>query len=94
MLTNNKQKTRKKNKNKITKLPMKYLTNWSIDSYIKANFENVCIDLSLGRTMVALWLKFGGLDLRVFSRTFRGTRVNTNMAEYSSYSPTGFLIFL
>ena len=32
MLTNNKQKTKKKNKNKITKLPMKYLTNWFIDS--------------------------------------------------------------
>ena len=32
MLTNNKQKTRKKNKNKITKLPMKHLTNWFIDS--------------------------------------------------------------
>lgn len=54
MLTNNKQKTREKNKNKIKKLPMKYLTNWFIDTQIKANFENVCIDLSLGRTMVAL----------------------------------------
>ena len=43
--------------------------------------------------MVALWLKFGGLDLRVFSRTFRGTRVNTKMAEYSSYSPTRFFNF-
>ena len=31
MLTNNKQKTEKK-KNKITKLPMKYLTNWFIDT--------------------------------------------------------------
>ena len=70
MLTNNKQKTREKNKNKIKKLPMKYLTNWFIDTQIKANFENVCIDLSLGRTMVALWLKFGGLDLRGFFEDF------------------------